>query len=240
MGTSQKQRQSPRTQATPASSAPMPTEMPDNSQVQEAMRAAVDVGVVPQTAFSGGGLDLGSLNQQIAHPTAIHGTESVPDLVEQVRGRVGDQSLGHLQIYGHGNEGMQILSNHDGQGTAADGDLAYVTAQALCAEGEDESTCDPYLTQALAELGPLFDTEEGQATLHGCHTGYGKEGEALVQELAELWGVPVSAAESIQRAMPGLEGNEITCTPSEQGTTCERTEVPFGMYLPGEDVPRVH
>ena len=60
----------------------------------------------------------------------------------------------------------------------------------------------------------------GSVELHGCETGKGTEGSQLLQELAKLWDVPVSAGTEYQ-ASGGLdtstfrfEGKSVTKTPS--------------------------
>ncbi|NJD06014.1 MAG: hypothetical protein FIA97_05895 [Methylococcaceae bacterium] len=127
---------------------------------------------------------------------------SVDDMVTKVLARIGSSSIQNLFISGHGAPGYQGV----GGGTAWD----YSGNKSLQVDpvtGKLKGTSE----QLLRKLSPKF-TKEAIATLGGCKTGNGPQGEALLKAVADCFGIPVQAGTDNQRPfVPGMEGDVIRC-----------------------------
>ncbi len=95
----------------------------------------------------------------------------------------------------------------------------------LCGDENTSGQCDEGVTQTLARLRDAFD-EDSEAVLHGCDVAQGEDGVRLIRQLAEVWGIPVTASETNQPGfLPGMVGTTTTCAPGEDGAVeCETTE----------------
>jgi hypothetical protein len=65
--------------------------------------------------------------------------------------------------------------------------------------GEDTISLEGFenIASHLARLTPRF-ARFGSVEMHGCQVARGRRGKLLLQRLAALWGVPVTAAERFQ------------------------------------------
>ncbi|MCG2784877.1 MAG: DUF4157 domain-containing protein [Anaerolineae bacterium] len=110
----------------------------------------------------------------------------VRDMVDQIKERIPQQTdcIRELTIIGHGSPGR--ISVGDGTGWI---EGANINGGAI---DPSSPTYDPAMRAMLAELTPLF-CSSGSVTLRGCNVGDGTAGAEFVQQLADLWGVPVQA-----------------------------------------------
>ena len=133
---------------------------------------------------------------------------------------VGEGELFLLRFLGHGNRGSQAA----GYGTGCH--VFYETMRAVCFPGydrcaqdrptatgheresvgravrysglSDASLLDPLVADAVRALRPLF-APFGSIEFHGCRVGGGREGATFLRRMADLTGVPCTAAHRRQR-----------------------------------------
>ena len=108
----------------------------------------------------------------------------VGHVVNQILGQSNPGRVALLRFHGHGAAGGMNIS-------AGDEDLPGEWADL---DARDIRT----LIRELRKLRPIFSAF-GSVELHGCSTGKGPKGTALLRNLATAWGVPVSAGIFTQR-----------------------------------------
>ncbi len=127
--------------------------------------------------------------------------DSVKGMVDVIIGDAKGHPIDHLEIEGHGRSGEQVIA----KGVS----LKYPLDEATKTE--------------LARLKPYF-APGAEVVLDGCQVGAGNDGEKLLKELSEIWGVKVKAGTAFQRLTPGIEGSEVTAAPDGKGGTTVTTE----------------
>ncbi len=115
--------------------------------------------------------------------------------------------LGLLRIFGHGNRGVQIISaGHGVPGGGSDLHGAALTSRSI-----------RNMHHELAQIAGAFHAY-GSAELHGCRVGEGQDGRRLLRDLADVWGVPVTAGIRSQSVGGGtsfrFEGPTTTAYPN--------------------------
>jgi hypothetical protein len=128
-------------------------------------------------------------------------------MVNRILNTLGPANKLHrLRIFGHGNEGVQGVSN------SRHAPLSQ-TISVQCRGG----VCGPLTNQNhLQRLSGRFALD-GWAELCGCDVGDGVQGLELLQRLAALWNVPVKASEDRQKprhARRGLGGDVVAARPN--------------------------
>lgn len=122
-----------------------------------------------------------------ANPVEVGATTyGVRDAIRKVIDRAGNPgTLILLRFYGHGESGWQGISygtgfhNYDDETSA----LWYKTLKSM----------EKNIRRLNSHLGIYTSIQ-----LHGCQVAKWKRGERFVQRLADIWGVPVSAAKKDQ------------------------------------------
>jgi peptidoglycan hydrolase-like protein with peptidoglycan-binding domain len=116
----------------------------------------------------------------------------LPDLAGRMS-RAGGVVL--LRFYGHGSPAAMGIS--DGTGSVRIG------GRRIYLDDSDMSSLTPGTVAAstgeLRMLAPLFGPYSS-VELHGCRVARGPSGRQMIQQLANVWGVPVSAAIEYQYA----------------------------------------
>jgi peptidoglycan hydrolase-like protein with peptidoglycan-binding domain len=114
--------------------------------------------------------------------------------------------LGLLRVFGHGGRGIQVISA--GRGAIPGG------------SGEHQSALTPTVVRHMrAEMRRMAVAFQpyGSAELHGCRVADGDPGRLLLKDLAEAWGVPVTAGIQKQHVGSGqtfrFEGRTLTAYP---------------------------
>lgn len=142
------------------------------------------------------------------------------DAVEQMVRRILQKlrakrkPIGSLTIHGHGLPGVQSLAGGVPRSIGAlDAALASITSAAR----------DVLAVQNLEAIAPTLRLlaghfrATGRVSLMGCYVGNGPEGRQLVNALARIWRVPVTAGIGRQRAgglyTMSIEGPSITGWP---------------------------
>jgi hypothetical protein len=132
-------------------------------------------------------------------------TNSIRDVVNEIVKFGGPFSIVLLRFHGHGASGYQGVSC----GTM----YSPQEMNAINIDFLKDMSSD------LIKIGPCL-AHFGSVELHGCETGSGPKGSQLLQELAKLWGVPVSAGTGKQTS-GGMgsstfrfEGQPVIKTPS--------------------------
>ncbi|MBA3713499.1 MAG: peptidoglycan-binding protein [Pyrinomonadaceae bacterium] len=113
-------------------------------------------------------------------PIVVFGMSGGVDFVmNQIAGRArGPESIALLRFHGHGNRGQQNLTG---------GDLNGAPHLASVSDGNFNQ-----VQGSLQRISRLF-IAFGCVQLLGCSVGGGPKGASLVQKLANVWGVPVTA-----------------------------------------------
>lgn len=132
-----------------------------------------------------------------ARPTMVgHMCNGIGQVMQHLTARMS--STAHvvlLRFYGHGSPAGMGIS--DGAGSVRIGN------RRVYLEDEDMSALTPGTVAAgesiLRQLTPYFG-RYSSVELHGCRVAMGAQGRRLVQDLADIWGVPVSAATRTQYA----------------------------------------
>jgi hypothetical protein len=138
--------------------------------------------------------------------------DTVTNAIQQIIGRTKPGSILLLRFFGHGSEGDQGISCGTGV-SKLDTALMHTNVS------------DPRYRCLLSPIS-AYMCPYGSAELHGCKTGRGIAGTQLLQQLANLWRVPVSAATGFQydagsdQAVFNFEGNVSTIYP---GGLCLKT-----------------
>lgn len=138
--------------------------------------------------------------------------DTVTNAIQQIIGRAKPGSIALLRFFGHGSEGDQGISS--GLGVSK-----FDTALMHTNVSDPRYRC--LWSPISAYMCPY-----GSAELHGCKTGRGIAGMQLLQQLANFWQVPVSAATWFQydagsnQAVFNFEGNVNTIYP---GGLCLKT-----------------
>jgi peptidoglycan hydrolase-like protein with peptidoglycan-binding domain len=114
-------------------------------------------------------------------PIVLHGmSNGVAVAMNMIATRAkGAGTVALLRFHGHGGPGGQNVS----AGDSADG-AAHMAAI--------DVTNLPFILPALMSIRHVF-APFGSVQMHGCQVGGGKKGPVLLQSLANIWGVPVSA-----------------------------------------------
>ncbi len=116
------------------------------------------------------------------------------------------KQLGLLRIFGHGGSAMQMISAGRGGMPGGAAEHAAALTPAITRRMR------PELKRAAAAFRSY-----GSAELHGCRVADGPMGRLLLKDLADEWGVPVTAAVDRQRVGGGMtlrfEGRTVTAFP---------------------------
>jgi len=116
------------------------------------------------------------------------------------------KQLGLLRIFGHGGKGLQMISA--GRGGIPGGAAEHAAALT--------PTITRRMRPELKRAAAAFRTY-GSAELHGCRVADGSMGRLLLKDLADEWGVPITAAVDRQRVGGGktlrFEGRTVTAFP---------------------------
>ena len=121
---------------------------------------------------------------------------SQQDFVNNVLTKAGDRPIRTLTIDNHGDSGLQIISM--GKDGAPD-DSLYITPGSVD-------------FQQWQRLRGHF-AKDGMIQLMGCRVASGEQGPLLLQELAEITGVPVSGSVTITAPLLGKHGTMVTAYP---------------------------
>lgn len=125
-------------------------------------------------------------------------------------------SLMHLlRVFGHGTQGLMGISIGHGRDPRYDPNL----------QSTIDATNFSLIEPDLKRLPSLF-TGNASVELHGCSVGGGSEGDKLLQDLADLWGVKVKAGVHAQ----------VSGTKSTQ----EKFEGSFKTASPNGTKPHLH
>ncbi|GEM_PF-4422265 len=148
-------------------------------------------------------------------PVVIRGGSlyGVRMMVDEVIRRVGrSRRIRLLRIHGHGNQTAQLVGGWEVFGI---GPALTLPNLGL-------------LRPTLKRLAPWF-SPLGRAQLMGCNVGQAPFGPMLLQGLADIWGVPVSAGKDLQYSGNGngvsYEGPVETAYPRRGGS--QWMEIPF-------------
>jgi len=131
--------------------------------------------------------------------------ETLADAARRIIASVKPGSIALLRFFGHGDAGDQGISAGKAASTA---DTAIIHSNVV----------KPRYRQLLYPIR-MYMCPYGSAELHGCNIGRGHKGTLLLQQLADLWGVPVSGGIPYQydagsnRAVFCFEGNVKTLYP---------------------------
>jgi len=171
-----------------------------------------DVGVVKDDGDLVGTVDR-TLRGDVVNADGLDG------MVNGVMAAKGDEPIDSLDFYGHGKPGEQRVA------TGGLGQRGSLRVDDVCGKENTTEQCDPEVTETLAKLRDAFD-EDAEAVLHGCDVAQGEDGVRLLRQLAEVWGIPVTASETSQPALlGGIMGTTTTCAPGEDGDiSCEKSE----------------
>lgn len=142
--------------------------------------------------------------------------DGVEQMVRQIlrRLRAKRKPIGSLAIHGHGLPGVQSL---------AGGVPRAVTSLAAALQSITPKSRDVLAVQNLDAIAPTLRMLSGQfrgtgrVSLMGCYVGNGLEGRQLVNALARIWRVPVTAGIGRQRGgglyTGSIEGPSVTGWP---------------------------
>ncbi len=130
------------------------------------------------------------------------GVITVSDMVDKILHRLGSDKLRRLRVFGHGGAGMQGLGN------SRDAVRTYATERLLTVQGSQLLH-----GETLRQLQGKFEAG-GWVELRGCQVGSDSSGGLLLQELANLWGVPVKAGVPTQHPGGGFEGTVVVAWPN--------------------------
>ena len=132
---------------------------------------------------------------------------SVNDMVSKVIARCEGKKIQHLYVIGHAAPGDQSV----GAGQAVD-----TTGQKALTIDEGKGKLFGDAETHLARLRGKF-APEAVVTLGGCEVAKGEKGKALLRRISTVLGnVRVEGGDTLQNALPGMEGNVIRC----MGNTC--------------------
>jgi len=143
-------------------------------------------------------------------------TNSIGDVMKEITKLIPPSSLLLLRFHGHGAPGYQGVS----------------CGQTYSPKEKNSINIDYIndITLDLQTLWPCF-APFGSVELHGCNTGKDQKGAQLLQKLADLWQIPVSAGTKAQ-VSGGMddttfrfEGNPVSKMPSGQSLTKWATSV---------------
>jgi len=145
-------------------------------------------------------------NGQRVSSIGIGASNGVGLMVSRILQAGQSKQLGLLRIFGHGGKGLQMISG--GRGGIPGG------------AGEHAAALTPTITRRmrpeLKKVATVF-RPYGSAELHGCRVADGSTGRLLLKDLAEEWGVPVTAAIDRQHVGRGktmrFEGRTMTAFP---------------------------
>ena len=117
-------------------------------------------------------------------------------LIQELAARMsGGGEVVLLRFFGHGSPGVMGIS--DGVGSVR------VGGRRVYLEDDDLSSLTPGTVgraeSELRRLTPYFG-RYGSVELHGCRVGRGRGGQRMLQQLADIWRVPVTAALNTQYA----------------------------------------
>ena len=131
---------------------------------------------------------LASIQQSL--PGAVF-ADNVTQLMSRILVRLGSETIRRLRIFGHGAPGRQFIGG--GLFPGYDQVIGVDAAGGLMSSA------------VLCQLGGRF-ARDGLVELHGCSTGAGAPGEALVAKLAIAWRVDVIASRRVQWGNTGGDG----------------------------------
>lgn len=145
-------------------------------------------------------------NGQRVSSIGIGASNGVGLLVSRIVQAGQAKQLGLLRIFGHGGKGLQMISGGKGGIPGGAGEHAAALTPTITRRMR------PELKRVAAAFSPY-----GSAELHGCRVADGSTGRLLLKDLAEEWGVPVTAALDRQHVGRGqtmrFEGRTITAFP---------------------------
>ena len=145
-------------------------------------------------------------NGQTVSSIGIGVSNGVGLLVSRIVQAGQAKQLGLLRIFGHGGKGLQMISG--GRGGMPGGAAEHAAALTPTITRRMR----PELKRAAAAFRPY-----GSAELHGCRVADGSTGRLLLKDLADEWGVPVTAALDRQHVGRGrtlrFEGKTLTAFP---------------------------
>lgn len=136
----------------------------------------------------------------------VGSSNAVGVLVSRIVSAGAARKIGLLRIFGHGGRGLQMVAAGRGgmPGGAAEHQAALTPTVTRRMRSE--------LCRAAVAFQPY-----GSAELHGCNVGSGSVGQLLLRDLAQEWGVPVTAGVGKQFVGRGrtfrFEGPTITVYP---------------------------
>jgi hypothetical protein len=119
----------------------------------------------------------------------------VSEAVNQIIARAGNpSSLALVRFHGHGNKGVmgiafgkRVLYDNQGKKT-------FIMPDDLSSfESRNLEKVKPYISKLRSVFGVFTCVE-----LHGCRIASGDTGRQFIKNLAEIWGVPVSAGNEYQ------------------------------------------
>ncbi|MBM3762572.1 MAG: DUF4347 domain-containing protein [Acidobacteria bacterium] len=135
----------------------------------------------------------------------VGSSNAVGDLVQRIIAGGRPIKIGLLRIFGHGGRGQQMLTAGRNVGGGAV-DNASALSPLITLRFRNQ------LTQAASSFRPY-----GSVELHGCRVADGDMGRLLLRDLAEEWGVPVTAGIRQQHVGNGqtfrFEGPTVTAYP---------------------------
>jgi hypothetical protein len=137
-----------------------------------------------------------------------NGVQHVVQEIIHDAGRPGSIVL--LRFYGHGGAGYLIIGAGTGGQCDRQGGRIMPTEQFSAISMKNLHMLVPILSLLRDYFAPF-----GSVEMHNCSVGKGRKGEALLNELAELWGVPVTAGRIDQANVETfhLEGPVYTAYP---------------------------
>jgi peptidoglycan hydrolase-like protein with peptidoglycan-binding domain len=128
-----------------------------------------------------------------------------------------------LRFFGHGRSGLMAISAGTGRARDSEGQVIR--------DAQGHTIMDPYVRDRTAIATETWDREMemqmralrsafapfGSAELHCCHVGQGEQGRNLLGQIAQAFGVPVSAGVQPQsfgpRTASRFEGPAVTVFP---------------------------
>ncbi len=143
---------------------------------------------------------------QAVSSIGIGASNGVGLLVSRIVQAGQSKPLGLLRIFGHGGKGLQMINA--GRGGMPGGAAEHASALT--------PTITRQMRPELKRAASAFRSY-GSAELHGCRVADGSMGRLLLKDLADEWGVPVTAAVDRQRVGGGttlrFEGRTVTAFP---------------------------